>query len=86
MKNYYKILEIDQNCSKKEIYNAYVFKISRFNNLPFLTNNMISDIKDYKTAYYILSNETRKNKYDNLKYNNSFNTKINERLFSLKNN
>ena len=47
---------------------------------------MILDIKDYKTAYYILSDATRKNKYDNLEYNNIFNTKINERLFSLKNN
>ena len=86
MKNYYKILEINSNCSKKDILNAYIFKISRFNNLPFLTNQMISDIKDYKTAYYILLNDEKKEKYDKLFFENKINTKINERLFSLKNN
>ena len=86
MKNYYKILEINSNCSKKDILNAYIFKISRFNNLPFLTNQMISDIKDYKTAYYILLNDEKREKYDKLFFENKINTKINERLFSLKNN
>ena len=87
MKDYYKILEIDNNNLKNDILKAYIFKISRFNNLPFLTDEMINDIKDYKTALYILMDEERRNKYDIIKFNKDgeFNTKINERLFSLKN-
>lgn len=86
MKNYYKILEINSNSTKQDILNAYKFKISRFNNLPFLTQQMISDIKDYKTAYYILLDQEKRKKYNNLIFENKINTKISERLFSLKNN
>lgn len=86
MKDYYKILDIDKNSSENDILKAYIFKISRYNHLPFLTDKMKIDVKNYKIAYYILLNSERKQKYDNIINNNinSSNTKINERLFSLK--
>jgi DnaJ-class molecular chaperone len=88
MKDYYKILDIKSNCIKNNILKAYIFQISRFNDLPFLTIDMIKDIKEYKTAYYILIDNERREKYNKTFFNNSneYNTKINDRLFSLKNN
>ncbi len=94
MIDYYNILSIKINATEKEIYTAYREKISQFNNLPFLTNKMINEIKKLKEALYVLSNNEKKNKYDKKlnKYNeylidndnDKVNTKICDRLFSIK--
>ncbi len=92
MIDYYNILSIKINATEKEIYTAYREKISQFNNLPFLTNKMINEIKKLKEALYVLSNNEKKNKYDKKlnKYNEYLsdeafnNTKICDRLFSIK--
>lgn len=94
MKDYYKILNVNKNSTKDEIKKSYKEHISRFIGLPLLTDKMILEIKEYKTAYYILSNDVKKNLYDNRfkkkntiyqqsESNNDFieNTKINDRLF-----
>jgi DnaJ-class molecular chaperone len=94
MKNYYEILNVNINSSKNDIKKSYKDHISRFNGLPFLTDKMISEIKEFKKAYYILGDEQKKYIYDNRlkpkktvyqpsENNDDFieNTKINDRLF-----
>ena len=77
MKDYYMILDIPHKLDKLDIQYkmnieaeidikaAYKIKIARFKNLPFLTKKMISDIKDIKEAYYVLSDDELKTKYNN---------------------
>ena len=77
MKDYYMILNIPHKLDKQDIQYkikiedeidvkaAYKIKIVRFKNLPFLTKKMISDIKDIKEAYYVLSDSEKKEKYNN---------------------
>jgi DnaJ-class molecular chaperone len=92
--NYYKVLHLDENCSKKQIIESYNEHISRFIGLPFLTDKMIDEIKLLKSALYVLSDDNRRFKYDNRNkpkrtvymlndYNEeiSENTRINDRLF-----
>ena len=83
--NYYKILNIDKKCNTDEILSAYEFNISKFNNLPFLTENQQNEIKDIKIAKYILSNKKIKDKYDLLleKKKDISSTAICDRIFSL---
>ncbi len=93
MKDYYLVLGVEKNSSKSQIYEGYKIKISRFNNLPFHTKQMIEDIKTLKEGLYILSDNNKRNKYDikldeTKKYvneeDNPFdNTKICNRLFSI---
>lgn len=92
--NYYDLLEIKYNCSKVDVINSYKMKISKFNGLPFLTSKMINEIKQYKIALYILSNDVRRNKYNQLinqstnqndidnDYIDNVNKKLNDRLFA----
>jgi hypothetical protein len=91
--NYYDLLEIKYNCSKVDVINSYKMKISKFNGLPFLTSKMINEIKQYKIALYILSNDMRRNKYNQLinqsidndieeDYIDNVNKKLNDRLFA----
>lgn len=83
-KNYYKILKIETNSNNEEILEAYEFNISKFNNLPFLTNNQKKEIKDLKIAKYILSNQNLKIKYDLLLENkNITSTAICDRIFNI---
>ncbi len=92
MKDYYEILGIANNATENEIYNAYKNKISQFNHLPFHTIKMIDEIKSLKEALYVLSNNIKREKYNNkCKINNRYteddnynNTKICDRLFSIK--
>ncbi len=96
MKDYYKILEILENASEDDIFNAYNKKIVQFKHLPFFTTKMIQEIKLLKEALYVLSDNNKRNKYNILmtQYNNIHqykeegrhidNTKIYERLFSIK--
>ena len=88
MKDYYKLLEIDNiNINIKCIKKAYKNKIICFYNLPFLTKKMIHEIKDLKEAYYVLSNNYRRDKYNKNIMNKTSddinNTKICDRIFSL---
>ena len=99
MKNYYNILDIElEQVNTKIIKKAYKIKISQFNKLPFLTKDMIIDIKNIKEAYYVLKNERFKHIYDKkmkiqnnkkssviskFDSNDSNNTKICDRMFSL---
>ncbi len=93
MKDYYLVLGVEKNSSKSQIYEGYKIKISRFNNLPFHTKQMIEDIKTLKEGLYILSDNNKRNKYDikmdetkkyvNEEENPFDNTKICNRLFSI---
>lgn len=92
MKNYYNILDVDNNVSEDEIYEAYKNKISQFNNLPFHTPKMITEIKLLKEALYVLGDNDRREKYDRKclkmqQYNEEGrqidNTKVHDRLFSI---
>jgi DnaJ-class molecular chaperone len=92
--DYYKILNLNNDCSKIEIINSYREHINRYIGLPFLTDRMIEEVKLLKIALYILSDDERRFKYDNRNkpkntmyilndYNEEIteNTKINDRLF-----
>lgn len=88
MNNYYKILNIKSNFSSDKIKDIINFKLSMFNDLPFLTNNMKNEIKELYKAKYILCNKEKKEKYDkiifksNQKESNSMS--ICDRLFEIK--
>ena len=60
MKNYYEILNINQDVDETEIYESYRKKINQFNGLPFLTNKMINEIKNLKIAIYILGDTQKR--------------------------
>lgn len=64
MKDYYKILLIDYTATKQQIVEAYNTNIQQFNNLPFLTEDMKSKIKDLKEAKYVLLDDDRRNQYN----------------------
>jgi hypothetical protein len=100
MKDYYNILNISiDNFNKDLLKEAYKNKISQFNDLPFFTKTMIADIKSIKEALYIFNDDKLKELYD-VKYkkmidtnkdntnktidNKIDNTKICDRLFSIK--
>ena len=68
MKNYYEILNVDVNSSYEDIQITYNERIKQFNCLPFLTNEMKSIIKNLKEAKYVLLDEERRTRYDNLLY------------------
>ena len=91
MKDYYNILGIDK-IDEPDINESYNIQISRFKNLPFLTKQMILDIKNIKEAYYVLSSTILKQKYDKILKKQKLlednsktidNTKICDRLFSI---
>ncbi len=92
LKDYYYILEVDNNASEEEIYESYKNKISKFNNLPFHTPKMISEIKLLKEALYVLGDNERRAKYNKKcikmqRYSEEGrqidNTQVHERLFSI---
>ncbi len=92
IKNYYEILGLPFNAPEEEIFKKYREKINQFNGLPFLTKEMVDDIKLLKEAFYILSDIKKRETY-NKKYkryrdyeatNRTIdNTKICDRLFSI---
>ena len=63
--NFYKLLDIKSSALPKEIIVAYQNKIAKFNNIPKLSKDQISDIKMLKIALYVLLNHKLKKKYDN---------------------
>lgn len=80
MKKYYNILNIpiDDFILKDPDINFiinYKNAIKRFANLPFLTKQMIEEIKDIKEAYYVLKNKELKKKYD-YKYKKEYNNNL----------
>lgn len=64
MKNYYELLNISINSTSEQIKYAYQKQISAFNHLPFLSNDHVNKVKEYKCALYILSNPKLKDIYD----------------------
>jgi|APSaa5957512535_1039671.scaffolds.fasta_scaffold68427_2 DnaJ-class molecular chaperone len=82
MKDYYKILKLTKHATLTEINEVYEFNISQFNNLPFLTNKMINEIKILKEAKYILADEQRRKLYDiKLQNENKYNQDTNQSGF-----
>ena len=80
MKKYYNILNIpiDDFIFKDPDINFiinYKNAIKQFANLPFLTKQMIIEIKDIKEAYYVLKNKELKKKYD-YKYKKEYNKNL----------
>jgi DnaJ-class molecular chaperone len=63
--NFYKLLDLKSSASRKEIILGYQNKIIKFNNIPSLSNDQISDIKMLKIALYVLLNCKLRQKYDN---------------------
>ena len=64
MENYYKLLNIDPTATVEEIYLSYKDHINRFSGLPFLTDEMIDEVKKLKKAIYILGDPERREKYN----------------------
>jgi curved DNA-binding protein CbpA len=92
IKNYYEILGLPFNAPEEAIFKNYREKINQFNGLPFLTKDMIDDIKLLKEAFYVLSDNMKRNNYikkykrhrDYESTNRTIdNTKICDRLFSI---
>ena len=92
LNEYYLILKVDVDSTEQEIYNSYKNHIAQFNNLPFLTTQMVSDIKLLKEAIYVLGNVNKRKKYNiKLKQMKTYtnennvvdNTKICDRVFSI---
>ena len=87
MINVYEFLNVKIDDDIDKIKDVYNFKIKRFKNLPFLTDQMKKDIKILKIAKYLLFDEYRRKKYNNIlinELNDKKNIQLNERLFSVK--
>ena len=97
MENYYKILDVDRDSDIEKIKEAYKIKINKYNQKNDLSENDLKNIKNLKTAKFILTNLDLRNKYDEKlskknfedeknkiekKYNNHL---IGQRVFSLLN-
>ena len=74
--NYYKLLEIRQTASSREIIMSYENKITKFNNVKKLSSDQINEIKMLKTALYVLTK--LRNKYNQYLTNMDNPTKIND--------
>lgn len=74
MENFYKLFNISTNSSLTEIMAAYQHNISKYNNLPFISDEQSKKIKELKRGLYILTNPNLKKLYDE-KLNSSCNTK-----------
>jgi DnaJ-class molecular chaperone len=79
MINFYQIFEIMPNSSINEIINAYQNKISKYNNLPGLSNDQIKEIKLLKTGLHILTEPKLRQQYNKrfINYPNQLNNKTN---------
>jgi hypothetical protein len=74
MDNYYNLFNITNSSSTDEIIIAYEKKITIFNNIEYLTQTQINDIKLIKTGLYILTNPELRIMYDKILNNNLCNT------------
>ena len=94
MNDYYKLLNLTNNSNSNDIINAYNNIIKKYNNLPFLSDEEKTQIKELKKAKFILLDDELKYKYDiyiNKKNSFSFDEKkrqvdtnvITNRIFSL---
>jgi DnaJ-class molecular chaperone len=70
MKTFYDLLNIKLDDSSEIIKFAYKNKIKKYNDIEKLTSDDISQIKQLKTALFILSNDEYKYNYDQLINNN----------------
>lgn len=63
---YYKILDIKYEADYDEVNQAYLDKIKKYSNLPFLNENQKHEIKELKKAHYVLSNHDLRDVYDSI--------------------
>ena len=83
MKNYYKILEVDESASKEVIDKAYKVLVKKYH--PDLTGknyNRDEKIKEINEAYNVLSNSFLKEQYDKELYANTQNNQFQEHDYS----
>jgi DnaJ-class molecular chaperone len=66
MENFYDLLKITNNASNSEVLEAYKKSIKRFTNLKQLSKEQINEIRNLKTALYVLSNDDLRTKYYNM--------------------
>ena len=64
--NFYKILGVDEKASKEEIKKAYRKASSAFHPDKYAGNKKFAEdmMKEINTAYEVLSNQSKKNAYD----------------------
>jgi len=62
--NFYKLFDVLQNASTKEIIMAYENKITKYNNIEKLSNEQVYNIKMLKIGLYILINPKLRKKYN----------------------
>ena len=62
--NFYKLLEISHNASHDMIVKGYENKISNYINLNNITSHDIKEIKALKAAFYILTNNQLRERYN----------------------
>ena len=85
MDNYYKLLDIDFQSDFNDIKIAYRTKINKYNNFKNLSESDMTNIKNIKKGYYILSNPHLKKQYDNiLEKENYLDKKMNKNNINLK--
>lgn len=65
MKDYYKILGINNKADFRDVINAYNNSIKYFNNKTGLSDNDKLTIKEIKEAYFVLGNYHNRRQYDN---------------------
>lgn len=65
MKDYYKILGINNKADFRDVINAYNNSIKYFNNKSELSDNDKLTIKEIKEAYFVLGNYHNRRQYDN---------------------
>jgi len=63
---YYKLLDLNKDATKEDVYNAYKTKIEKYRDLSFLNASQKNEIKELKKAKFVLSNEELKLNYDNI--------------------
>jgi hypothetical protein len=66
MNNFYELFEVVNSASPKEILMGYENKITKYNNLTFLTDKQIYDIKMLKIGLYILLDPNLRSKYNKI--------------------
>lgn len=64
MEDYYKVLEVNYDASMEEINNSYNKKLMDYKNLPFLSEEDKTKIKELKKAFLVLNNKEYKLTYD----------------------
>jgi len=64
MDNFYNLLDIPYSATKKQIVMGYQNKISKYNVFKKVSSEQIKEIKQLKSAIYILTNDILRKNYD----------------------